>query len=292
MGDYIRKEGNAIIKTSGGLFDTVFSRIQMLEFQREGYRGFYNGEYTDELEKLLSDPNTIYGFDNLIENNKHYKWIETYDFKLPNTVKSHNPIHIFHNGYQYKVDCKEKDNSIINAKLVGERFIDGQYQSVFACKCCGALFGISHTFAMLYRHVFPEAMRPHKHIISSIECFDDLIDLDLAETLELLVEQYSYKDFYALVGSDETEEKLKAKGYLTLYSFYNKNIKYSSIGKLAGCKMTGNLVNAELVEQLRHAKHVWNKEQYVKTIEESGLDEAFLDEVLRANGIASWDNLD
>lgn len=161
MGNYIRHQINNNVIKIGTLDETFFSRKTLLRFKELGYKGFYNGEFNNELDEILADEDTLLGY---MEEPHFIEWeLDKKVFYLPASGLKHNPVIVNQNGYQYKLTCTDSNQSIIKANLVGERFSEGQLTSVFRCNCCGKLFTITHLTAMFLRNV----LLMHKQYLNS-----------------------------------------------------------------------------------------------------------------------------
>lgn len=213
MGEHIKK-GDTIIKI-GVMDEMFFTRKQLLQFKEEGFRGFHEGNYNDGLDKILNDSSTLYGYDNLIETGG-LKGLEDTIFTIPNCTTKHKDVFLFHNGYQYKVKCQEKENNLVKAELVGEGYINERYVSIFRCHCCGALLNIDHVVAMYLRNAYPEFP------FYSYDDPDFEEDLCFLDSVILIADKYDFSQFYSFLGEkrDEIESLVKEYGYPTLYNFH------------------------------------------------------------------------
>ena len=99
MGNYIKnEETNKIIKI-GTLGETFFSRKTLTKFRELGYKGYFNGEFNDELDETLSDEGTLFGFC----NEAHFiEWgLDDKIFYLPASNLPHDPVIV--NQVDFKV---------------------------------------------------------------------------------------------------------------------------------------------------------------------------------------------
>jgi len=166
MGEYIRR-GSTEIKI--GVCEHLWvTRNELLLLEQSGYRGYYGGEYTNEIEGHLKSPSTLYAFrthelalerleaEDLYRLNK-----PAYSASFPLTFSEkvdHEPFYASvgeHRKMNYLLPCAYTGDaeSFLNthnrpeyfsAYIVGERFFDGQEaRTIFACSSCGRLFSIS-----------------------------------------------------------------------------------------------------------------------------------------------------
>lgn len=166
MGEYIRK-GNTEIKI--GVCDHLWlTRNELLLLKQSGYRGFYGGEYTNEIEEHLKSPRTLYAFRT---HELTLERLETEDlYKLNKPVYSASfPLAfagtIDHESFYESVGEHRKTNYLLpcaytneakpflnthnrpeyfSAYIVGERYLDGEAgRTIFGCSSCARLFSIS-----------------------------------------------------------------------------------------------------------------------------------------------------
>lgn len=125
-------------------------------------------------------------------------------FYLPASGLKHNPVVVNKDGCQYRLVCTESNQSIIRAKLVGERFSEGQLTSVFRCDSCGKLFTITHLTAMFLRNVLPM----HKQYINSkYDAYIEEEDISLAETIEVMIYSFSHEEMLLLLKNGDWSEE-------------------------------------------------------------------------------------
>lgn len=221
MGNYVKHiETGKIIKI-GTMDEAFYSRNTLLDFKKNGYKSFCNGQFNDELDEILNDEETLYCFNGDFESTE---WnIENKIFYLPVAGLIHKKINLKHNNYNYKVDCQEAGSIIIKAIMVGERYEDGKLRTVFKCNCCSMLFTIDHVTAMLLRNLFPDCK---KYFNSKSKYDASEQDCSLHENLELLADLYTYDDMILLIKSanlNEVEKYIKKYNYNNLSDFYQDN---------------------------------------------------------------------
>lgn len=204
-----------------GVMDRMFySKETLLKFKVEGYKGFYMGDYDGSLENALED-DTIYTFEE--EPEKHDQIKDEYFYVSAENL-NHEIANIYHNGYHLQMECKEKANKIIKAKIAGERWNKGQKRTIFACAFCNTYFCLDHLGVMLLRNLYPEL----KEFFNADNDRNKPQDLSLFETIELIADKYSWEDFTSYIGQNDygtkndIEELFKKYGYPTKWNFYLK----------------------------------------------------------------------
>ncbi len=269
MGEIVRHPTSGEEIKIGVIDECFFSREDLLKIKELGYKGYYDGEYDDSLERMLNNPDTIYSFD------KKYAGITDIIFNVPIPIESrtgfgtteyskhtlptypgiqHEPVFLYHNGiYNYKVECQEKNKTIIHAKAIGEQWVNDRRCTLFKCNCCHyARFGVDHTTAMLLRNLYPQysevlnSYGDKPFIEKSLIVGEHYKDLDLCETLEILAMDFIESDFVSLLGKiyDDTfqlcEKAILSRGYPTIHNFYYKSTKgFLDAAKFSACKDCG-----------------------------------------------------
>lgn len=217
MGIYIKNDSDVIIKI-GKVDEAFFSRSTLLQFMEQGFRGFEHGEYNNYLSEVLEDKNTLY----LYEKDPMYMeyMLNKKTFFLPAEDIAHDPVELYHNSFYYKVKCKQQGEGIIQAKLIGEKIIDGKMTSIFQCACCNKLFTIDHLTAMFLRNLIPNCKSYFNSKYDS-----ELEDLDLVETLEVMIDTYTPKEINILLRNGSLKRicsYIQSKGYRNIEEIYNK----------------------------------------------------------------------
>jgi len=151
MGEYIKNPKTGEEIKIGVLDQCFFSRDDLLRFQREGFKGFYAGEYdnvahrTDSLQLMLKNPNTLYGLPKgcAFDPEVHVLIVKGSDFK-------HHEVILQKKGnrgsvYNYMgLKCQQEGANEIYAVMIGERYDkEGNTRTIFQCDCCEALFSIT-----------------------------------------------------------------------------------------------------------------------------------------------------
>ena len=267
MGIYIHhpKTGDSV---KIGTMDRMhFSRSQLLDFQERGYRGYYLGEYTDDLEKVLSNPQTIYDFEEGCADvrdiifhlpvpreiredpfktsliTEFSSMPSRHDFKHAEKIKINHKIE-----YSYLVECQQKDQPIIKATAIGIQYFNGYPYTLFQCHCCEeAVFGIDHVTAMFLRNLYPQyRLAFYSYEEKDRAADNDHEDASLLESLAILATVYIETLFVKLLGPKYSEvyelcESVFIKhGYPTIHSFYCDNCS-DGIRKVenTSCKFCG-----------------------------------------------------
>lgn len=261
MGEYVKHLTKGDVLKIGVLDIMYYTREELLALKSAGYKGYCDGQYTDDLDEILNDPHAIYSFPRAL------KAIEEVVFLLPVpeeflpveqgngekgdcTVKQgneftlptrrsfkHENVHLHHNGmYHFREKCLEADKAVIHARVKGLQYISGQPCTVFHCNCCGyPEFGIDHVTAMFLRNLYPH----FKDVICSFgdmtyreKCIRELgeyEELDLLELLEIMAMKYNSRDFHKLLGDSWDDNRIKCEkviteaGYPTIHNFYCVN---------------------------------------------------------------------
>jgi len=209
MGEYIKHPKTREIKKIGILDHSFYTREKLLMFKSTGWKGYYDGRYDNTLDILLNDPNTLYSFE------KEIPGIDEFIINVPNRGIKH------HDG------CKCHDKNVISARIIGERWKDGQRRTILSCIDCDCYFTLDHVMAMFLRAKYPalkDLFNAHGE-----KYFPD--DLAMIEILELLSTSYKFNDcseFVELVG-EEAEDIVKEWDYSSLLDFFDKCINWRSV---------------------------------------------------------------
>lgn len=240
MGEFIKHPKTGKVIKIGTMNECAYTRKHVLRFKEEGYKGFYMGEYDDTLEKIISSPYTLYP----VETETVYDTLFCVPF-LPNTDKNllptagafkHDAVHFHINGkYQYQVQCQEKDNLVVYAKVIGEQYLNEVPVTILACHCCNTRFAIDRPAAMLLRNLYPEyrdcihSYMDYKYSMKADDPAADFKDLGLIETLEIVASSFEERNFVRLVGPSngivyrKVERAIVEDGYPTLHNFWLRN---------------------------------------------------------------------
>jgi len=151
MGEYIKNPRTGEEIKIAVLDECFFSRGELLEFQRLGFKGFYAGNYDNEehrpdtLKVVLADPNTLYTLPKGCTFNPEVDVIivKGSDFE-------HHKVILQKKGnrgsvYNYMgLKCQQEGANEIYAVMIGERYDkEGNARTIFQCDCCEALFSIT-----------------------------------------------------------------------------------------------------------------------------------------------------
>jgi len=164
MGEFIKHPKTGVEIKIATMDHCFYSREQLLKWKSEGYKGFYAREFDSEagrrdtLERALSCSTMLYA---LPENCDFNPKVHT--IRVRNNGFKHDDLIICKKGnrgsaYVYHdLPCKQRNNSVIWAVMIGERF-DGQgrARTIFKCDCCGALFSVDSSEVAYLKARFPE----------------------------------------------------------------------------------------------------------------------------------------
>ena len=157
MGEYIKNPKTGEVVKIATCDDCFYSREQVLRFQAEGWIGEELGTDRDIINRLLSDPETLYRLPSHC----------TFDPKIHTVIIERNDIEhqtvtaqIKGNRgsvYTYpKLICAQAGEPKLWAVMIGERYSSGgKARTILRCDCCGKLFSLSEPEAENLRRAYP-----------------------------------------------------------------------------------------------------------------------------------------